>query len=486
MAILQKKKVLNGRGIVCELSQTPEVFFYREIIKGTTRYRYIKIEGATSLEEAEAGALDARDELQRKLNEEVQVRKELPEPNGKEVLVSKVFNEKTGSNDYRTTVVVNSRRGKVRAISECVYDFLKNEEARCEAGLISEKTVKNKREVLTKQFLNYLEDKKVYGTNQITQETFKDYPIWRKAKLSTRKQELNYFYDFITNYLTGARLISSSIDVSKLIPKIEVPQTEVDANPPLIEPGNWSKVYRQLSRYRDKAKTYPNHRGYYFAQLFYRWCLIAKNCGLRPDVELNKLRWCDVELENVGRWSKSRNKTVDKWIAIVYVRQSKTKRQRSVPTNGVREQLEAWKKEQQAYIDKHCPGVEITNTDLIFCNPYNEKRAYSYSRFTKAWSEIMNELEGQLKPYVFSDRNYTIYSMRSTYVCNLIIQGKDIYTTAKLAGHSVAVCERFYAQLDLRLKAKDITNFRYGGSGKRKTQTKPILSNDETTNERTD
>ena len=91
-----------------------------------------------------------------------------PNQTVKEVLVSKVFNEKTGSNDYRTTVVVNSRRGKVRAISECVYDFLKNEEARCEAGLISEKTVKNKREVLTKQFLNYLEDKKVYGTNQIS------------------------------------------------------------------------------------------------------------------------------------------------------------------------------------------------------------------------------------------------------------------------------------------------------------------------------
>ena len=57
--------------------------FIERLIKGTTKYRYIKIEGATSLEEAEAGALDARDELQRKLSEEVQVRKELPEPNGK-------------------------------------------------------------------------------------------------------------------------------------------------------------------------------------------------------------------------------------------------------------------------------------------------------------------------------------------------------------------------------------------------------------------
>ena len=37
-----------------------------------------------------------------------------------------------------------------------------------------------------------------------------------------------------------------------------------------------------------------------------------------------------------------------------------------------------------------------------------------------------------LKPYVFSDSNYTPYSWSSTYTYSLILQGKDIYEVNKL------------------------------------------------------
>ena len=82
----------------------------------------------------------------------------------------------------------------------------------------------------------------------------------------------------------------------------------------------------------------------------------------------------------------------------------------------------------------------------------------------------MIELCGdKLKPYVFSDRNYTPYSLRSTYICNLIMQGKDIYDVAKLAGHSIAVCERYYAKLDMGRKLKEPTEIEYGIRGRWKT-----------------
>ena len=53
----------------------------------------------------------------------------------------------------------------------------------------------------------------------------------------------------------------------------------------------------------------------------------------------------------------------------------------------------------------------------------------------------------------------------------MILQGKDIYTTAKLAGHTVSVCERYYAKLDMGSKAKQVTDFQYGVQGRRKTDT---------------
>ena len=85
-------------------------------------------------------------------------------------------------------------------------------------------------------------------------------------------------------------------------------------------------------------------------------------------VELNQLRWCD-ESENVGRESKSEGKQVDYWISVYYVKKSKTGMQRTVSAKGVHKQLQDWKKYQQEYIAKHCPGVEVTDQIYVFGNP---------------------------------------------------------------------------------------------------------------------
>ena len=67
----------------------------------------------------------------------------------------------------------------------------------------------------------------------------------------------------------------------------------------------------------------------------------------------------------------------------------------------------------------------------------------------------------ELNPYIFSDGNYTPYNLRSTFIFNLISQGKDIHDFAKLAGHSIVVCERYYAKLDMGKKSKELTEIEY-------------------------
>ena len=85
--------------------------------------------------------------------------------------------------------------------------------------------------------------------------------------------------------------------------------------------------------------------------------------------------------------------------------------------------------------------------------------------------KIIDGINPALKPYVFSDKNYTPYSLRSTYICNLILDDKDIYTVAKLAGHTIAVCEKYYARIDMGKKAKEITDFDYGSTRSRNIET---------------
>ena len=212
------------------------------------------------------------------------------------------------------------------------------------------------------------------------------------------------------------------------MPKIVIKESEVDANPPLIEEGNWNLVVKTLKQMiksretgRGPAKYSVKGRGVYFNQLFYRWCLICKNSGLRPNIELNKLRWCDVKRENVGRWSKSKGETEDKWIAIIYIKDTKTGKQRAVPTNGVDSQLLEWRKEQKEYLSRYYPDQKIKDTDLIFGNPANEMKQFPYSMFNTIWIRMIELCGDELKPYYFNYRNSnTPYSLRSTFICNLI------------------------------------------------------------------
>ena len=157
------------------------------------------------------------------------------------------------------------------------------------------------------------------------------------------------------------------------------------------------------------------------------------------------------------------------------IRDSKTGRQRIVPTNGVDSHLLQWKKEQQDYINQYSKDTKITDQSFVFGNPHRDMQPFAYSRFNEAWSTMIKGIERQLKPYVFSDRNYTIYSLRSTYICNLIMQGKGIYDVSKLAGHTVAVCERYYARLSMGMKSREITNFEYGSTNPSNKETTDYL-----------
>ncbi|WP_413358003.1 tyrosine-type recombinase/integrase [Prochlorococcus sp. MIT 1201] len=461
-----KEKVLGGKGVVFSYITDTEKFYYREMVKGTNTYRYKLIKNANTIESAVENFIDAYTELREEIK-------------AIEAGVSFIKNTKDRDNESDISKLNNyikKQRQKSREISNCVDDYLSRIRKKVDSGLIVEKTYNDKRLILRNQLIPYLDSIKITKTIQIDNNTFNDYPFWRDAAKSTRRLELIHIKDFIVNYCDRNNLIASGVDLKSITPLIKINESELDANPPLIENENWNSILNGLKVLKDNSKS--NIRTDYFSKMFYRWCLIAKNSGLRPNRELNQLRWCDVKRENVGRWSKTDQVMKDKWVAVIYIKNTKTGKQRTVPTNGVDSQLTQWRKEQKKHIDKHYPGIEITDETLIFGNPGNGMKQFSYNNYNRYWYKLMEILKGKLKPYVFSDRPYTIYSLRSTYICNLILQGKDIYTTAKLAGHTVSVCERYYAKLDMGSKAKQVTDFQYGVQGRRKTDTGSYIEDD--------
>lgn len=451
--LAQKAKALSGKGSVVSYVNEPTKFYFRELIAGTKSYQSQLIKDAKTLDEALEKCIDAYTALRQR---------------------EKLFGG-TAITTYSNRIVVPQRadkrktRIKTKELKLCVEEFLDAELKRKDAGLLGESTYEQKHRTLNKWMLQYLIEKGCSHSQHIEQDTFKEYPVWRKAAKSTRKLELVNIKDFIGNYLKPKNLMREGIDFNKIIPKIKILDSELDANPPLDE-SNWRKVLKGLKENCKRAENNPNHRGHYFNRMFYHWVIIARNCGLRPDIELNKLRWCDVKRVNVGRNSVSQGKRVDKWISVIYVKKSKTGKQRTVPANGVDKQLQDWRKEQEEYIKGHCPQVEITDETLIFGNPYHDMQPYSMVHIWTVWRNMLNAMEEPLSSYVFSDKNYTLYSLRSTYICNLIIQGKGIYDVAKLAGHTVGVCEKYYARLDMAVKAEEMTEFDYGKKGSHKAE----------------
>ena len=67
-----------------------------------------------------------------------------------------------------------------------------------------------------------------------------------------------------------------------------------------------------------------------------------------------------------------------------------------------------------------------------------------------------------LKGNPFSDDPYTLYSLRSTYIENQLLNGVDIHTVARVCGHSVAVLERYYERMDIKRRTRELTHIDFG------------------------
>ena len=85
-------------------------------------------------------------------------------------------------------------------------------------------------------------------------------------------------------------------------------------------------------------------------------------------------------------------------------------------------------------------------------------------RIGRQWRDICNLLsaEGKLKGHKFSDRPYTLYSMRSTFIENHILRGTYAYLLARICGNSVATIMQTYERIDIRRRTKELTDIEFG------------------------
>ena len=414
-------------------------WYLRQWNKAERKYRIKKIEGATTKEEALANfykAVVSFTETDQRVN-------------------TKHVNVNSAS--YSLTV-------EGLTLIELIDDFLHNESERVSAGLKAS-NAHSRRKTSLKTFKEYLRVKEITYPSQITPLLLEDYPVFRGSMMKhTRKTELKDISVFLTTYLVQRELLTNEIARGRnFIPKVAIKEEDLDANPAITP-----KDYRTInSFFQVWVKQAPTHRGSYMRQHMYSMVHILKNSGLRPN-ELLSLRRKDIKITKQERWSESKDRYVEHLKLLIHVRKSKTGKRRDVPcVSDAGEHMVKWLKFQSAWMSHDYPRFCSSETDLIFGKPQEMfDKGFHYHYLNCVWREqVYLVLRPKLGMNRFSERDYTLYSLRSTFIEDCIAEGLDVYLVARLCGNSVEIIQRYYDRSDILKRSDEI---QYINLGRRK------------------
>ena len=509
MKIAEKQEVLGGRGSVVTYAngKGSKGFFYRELVAGTKRYRQKKIEGADSMSQAVEMAMDIALELREEEPHHLAANsiRTVKEPANESLSIL----EREEKLTRRKERLVREERKKEQpkmTTEKALDDWLAGQKKRVDTGTFEENSYLAKYHAAL-HLKSYLKYKKIFFTSQISTGTFDEYIEFRFQKTQRRiviHRELAVIGEWIKSYLVRFKYIPAHLWLDgQFLPRIEVRQIDKDANP-AINSDDWKVIldytrdvwrkeaYDTQDYYQKgvlKGKRQPEKKTVWFREMFWHWILVAKKTGMSPE-EICKLKWKNVEIRDVGRYSQSKAeqeiydleqegievipslhdpKSGD-WIAdpshigreerlIAYIStiRKKTSQPREIPCN-LGTEFKRW----MTFLKTS--GYVIRGDDYVFAQVHNEMKQPSQARIRQAWRKIVDGLmlEGKLKGHKFSDRKYTLYSMRSTFIEDHLLKGTDIFLLARVSGHSVKTLMDTYERMDIRERAKELTDIDYG------------------------
>ena len=444
-----KTKVLGGRAQVISYERDPSVYYYRELITGTTSYRSKRLE-ATTEESAVLEAVDAYAAL-------------------------RGIEEAQGGGREQATKAVRGTGAK--SIRKVIKDYLSELTDKVTAGIAKQATYDVAEAVIYKLVLKYCDEHNIKTVNDIKVDTWKKYLVWRQQTCTgrhgqissitklTMHKEICQIKKWTTHYLLPHKLLKPELAMDKeFIPYPKINHEDLLANP-AINPDDWLTILNYMQK--EWLGKNGNKRGLWSRHMMWNWVIIAKNTGARPE-ELLKLKWKDVEFEDVGM-TTPQGEEKSKEIAHVVLKSSKTGQLRVSSCNCVYV-FERWLKYQKGYCKVHNHDWQIGPNDYVWAPPYNRSRPLTYSYYKMQWQEIREKVQTKLKGHIFSDEPYTIYSLRSTFVEDALIQGKDIFLVAKAAGHDVKTLMKHYERIDPRKRGRELTEGQYGHMPKTSTR----------------
>jgi integrase len=246
------------------------------------------------------------------------------------------------------------------------------------------------------------------------------------------------------------------MNLSNLVVLPRLKDIDMQGNPPFTS-EDWLVFNKEIQSWVKEAEgclpkcDYHNARVYHYRNMCWTLWMLLKTSGMRPS-EARALRWNDIEFENVPR-KRSTGEEQDRFFVHVRVLDSKTGSMREVTANCATRLLKWKEKVDNFYIERGFKCSPRDEKTLIFGDPYRFWSDYQYSNISKAWRDVRDRCEDNLKGPRLSTRPYTIYSLRATRVNELVLAGIDPLIIAKQLGHSPEMMMRYYERADIRQRA---------------------------------
>ncbi len=511
--IAQQEPVLSGRGKVVQYANGNSAgkFFYKEYIKGERRYKSKEIVGASTIEQAKELAPQVAIELAQdavnkpSLTTSIDPLDLIAREEKLQRAKEKLFKAKKKEENPKIN------------IEKAFKTWFDQEQKRVDAGALAQSSFDHKFNCC-RHIRFYLKNKKITITSQINESTFDEYCIFRLKDTDKRiliQRELSVLGEFIKSFLVKHKYIEARLWMDgQFLPKIEVRQSDRDANP-AINPEDWEVIINHVrnkwrkeayepsklpstNQFRKDVKIVDRkttNKSKWFRNMFWHWILVAKNSGMSPE-EICKLKWKNIEIVDVGRVSNTKAqeeweqimgeaqadgidldleapelKDPSEWapegtewgreerlIAYITTMRAKTQDYREIPCN-LGHVFKRWRDFVKSQTDQPIKG-----DDYVFAQLYNEMKQPNQRKIGQHWRWICDYLmsSGKLKGHKFSERPYTLYSMRSTFIENHILRGTDAYLLARICGNSVATIMQTYERIDVRRRTKELTDIEFG------------------------
>lgn len=319
-------------------------------------------------------------------------------------------------------------------ITRLLDEFDDEQLRRVKRNEITEGTHKSKSRTLYQGFLPYCKHQKLERVSDIDGTSFKHYGEWRHDvyhyEQSTINTEIRHLKEFLLwcqkskGHFKGEHWLVPTLRLTKGAQK----QSNRAYTDLMIE-----EICEYLSE-KQQDQSLSTHQRWLW-KLFTLYWTLQLDCGCRTS-EFTHVQWKHVQTRG---YNPEKPDSILKVINAVHIPVSKTGPRDIVFESPVLLQL------LEAYKDK---GVPIGPDGYVFTNILNGTKLGPQG-FNRKWKDMAEELG--------YGPEFTLYSTRSTYITDRIINGTPISLIAQNAGNSVSIIESSYRDVIMKTNTAVMT-----------------------------